>query len=103
MIIAKNWHLDVKDDNDGNTIITHNVDNTAIAEQAKFIRENTDRGFTYDREMQLVGYIPFDIFHKEGLHKRPMEDAFKFMESDAMTPFRVSRKKTNHSGKIIIK
>lgn len=91
-------------EDDGNIIIHHAEDTTLIAEQAKFLRENTDRGFTADRQMQLVGYIPLTDWYANCLHKRPMEDTVKFIESDErMRPYRVSERNTGHSGKIIIK
>jgi len=101
MIISPTWKTDVLDTDDG-LVIRHDVDNTSVAEQAKFIRENTDRGFTTDRQMQLVGYIPFDQFVAEGLHKKPMSETMKWLESDKATPFRGSRRNTGQSGNIII-
>lgn len=100
---SRDWQTKVYED-DGNVIIQHTTDNTAIAEQAKFLRENTDRGFTADRQMQCVGYIPFDLFYKEQLHLRPIEDAFKFLEtSEAARPFRIAPKNTGNTGRVVIK
>jgi len=86
------------------TIIQHVTDNTALAEQAQFIRNNTDRGFTDDRQYQLIGYIPMDVFVREGLHRRPTKDAARFLEtSEEMRPFRVSERNTGRTGRIIVK
>lgn len=100
---GNNWQTRMAED-DGNILIRHDVDNTAIAEQAKFLRENTDRGFTHDRQMQCMGYIPFDLWLAKGLHKKPIAEAFQSLESDDdLRPFRVSARNTGHSGRIIIK
>lgn len=105
MIISPDglWRTDVVED-DGNVIIQHSVDNTLVAEQAKHLRDYTDRGFTVDRQMQCAGYIPFDLWQKHNLSQRPIEDAFKLLDShEEFAPFRVGRRNTGHSGKIIIK
>lgn len=106
MIISP--HLDGKGmtkvyDADDKVIIQHVSDNTAIAERAKFLRENTDRGFSPDRQYQCLGFVPMDAFFKEGLHKRPMADLVKYLESDDMAPYRVTKGNTGKSGKVIVK
>lgn len=85
-------------------IIRHTTENDAIARQAEFMRNNTDRGFTADRQMQCMGYIPFDLFYSKGLHRLPIEDAFRALDNDDdLRPYRISARNTGHSGRIIVK
>lgn len=88
---------------ESNVLIHHVEETTAIAERAKFLRENTDRGFSPDRQYQCLGFIPLTDWYGEGLHKRPMEDSVKFLESDRMQAYRVTKGNTGKSGRIIIK
>jgi hypothetical protein len=104
MIISPDGKFRTSVEIDGDTTFIHHAeDTTMIAERAKFLRENTDRGFSPDRQYQCLGMIPLTDWYAAGLHKRPMEDTVKFLESEKMDAYRVTRGNTGKSGRIIVK
>ena len=108
MIIGAHRSLDggvlTKLEEEGSNILIHHIEETtAIAERAKFLKENTDRGFSPDRQWQCLGFIPMTDWYAEGLHKRPMEDTVKFLESDKMDAYRVTKGYTGKDARIRVK
>lgn len=88
---SKMFLSDINTEND-KAIFTHIQDVAPIQEYVKYLRENSDRGFTQGRTLQHVGEIPDAIYfaHPEFYGEDGAEEMIKWLKSDEGRPYRIT-------------